>query len=57
MTKYGDLSGYAEDLVEIIRDLDLDGVVFVGHSVSAVIGVLASIKAPELFSKLVLIGP
>ena len=55
--KYRDLASYAEDLVEIVRELKLERVVFVGHSVGAVIGVLASIKAPELFSKLVLIGP
>jgi sigma-B regulation protein RsbQ len=55
--KYGSLDGYAEDIVEICRELNLEDVVFVGHSVSAMIGVLAAIKAPELFDKLVLIGP
>jgi sigma-B regulation protein RsbQ len=56
-TKYSALSGYADDVVEIIRELDLGRVVFVGHSVSAMIGVLASLKAPELFDRLVLVGP
>lgn len=56
-SRYGDLAGYADDLIEIIRELGFAGVVFVGHSVSAMIGVLAAIKAPELFSKLVLVGP
>ena len=55
--KYGSLSGYADDLVEIGEELDLDGAVFVGHSVSAMIGILASLKAPGLFSSLVLVGP
>jgi sigma-B regulation protein RsbQ len=55
--KYESLTGYADDLIEIIRELKLKGVVFVGHSVSAMIGVLASLKAPELFSELVLVGP
>jgi sigma-B regulation protein RsbQ len=55
--KYSTLSGYADDVVEIIRELGLDRVIFVGHSVSAMIGVLASLKAPELFDRLVLIGP
>jgi sigma-B regulation protein RsbQ len=55
--KYADLAGYADDLVEILREQQLTGTVFVGHSVSAMIGVLASIKAPELFSKLILVGP
>lgn len=55
--KYSDLSGYAADLVEIGHALDINGGVYVGHSVSAMIGILASIKAPDLFSELVLIGP
>jgi len=55
--KYASLAGYADDLIEIIRDQDLTRTVFVGHSVSAMIGVLASLKAPELFAKLILVGP
>lgn len=55
--KYGSLSGYVDDLIEIIRDLKLTNTVFVGHSVSCIIGILASIKAPELFDSLVLVGP
>jgi len=55
--KYADLAGYADDLVEIVQELGLTQIVFVGHSVSAMVGVLASLKAPELFSKLILVGP
>ena len=55
--KYSTLSGYADDLVEIARELRLKDAVFIGHSVSAMIGVLASLKAPELFKSLVLVGP
>ncbi|WP_433046872.1 alpha/beta fold hydrolase [Dactylosporangium sp. CS-033363] len=55
--RYSTLSGYAEDLLEVLRALDLRGVVFVGHSVSAMIGLLASIAEPDRFSKLVLVGP
>jgi len=55
--KYGSLRGYASDLVEICRDLELSDVVFVGHSVSAMIGVLALHEAPELFGALVMVGP
>jgi sigma-B regulation protein RsbQ len=55
--KYSTLSGYADDVVEIGRTLGLKDAVFVGHSVSAMIGVLAAIKAPELFESLVLVGP
>jgi sigma-B regulation protein RsbQ len=55
--KYSTLSGYADDVVEIGRELDLKGATFVGHSVSAMIGVLASLKAPEMFKNLVLVGP
>lgn len=55
--KYGQLQGYADDLVEIVRELDRDEVIFVGHSVSAMIGVLASLADPSLFSALILVGP
>jgi sigma-B regulation protein RsbQ len=55
--KYSTLDGYADDVVEIARALQVRGGVFVGHSVSAMVGVLAAKKAPELFDDLVLIGP
>ncbi len=55
--KYSALSGYAEDIVEIGRELSLKDAVFVGHSVSAMIGILASLKAPGMFGQLVLVGP
>ena len=55
--KYSALQGYADDILEIFDELKLDDAIFVGHSVSAVIGILAAIKRPELFDKLVLIGP
>lgn len=56
-TKYGRLDGYAEDVLAICHELDLRNVVFVGHSVSAMIGILAAIKEPDRFDRLVLIGP
>ncbi len=56
-SKYASLDGYADDVVEIARALDVRDGVYVGHSVSAMVGVLAAKKAPELFAKLVLIGP
>jgi len=55
--KYASLEGYAADVVEICRDLGVRHGVFVGHSVSAMIGVLAAKRAPELFDDLVLVGP
>ncbi|MGN9812608.1 alpha/beta fold hydrolase [Micromonospora sp. BQ11] len=55
--RYKDLRGYAEDVLEILAELDLRDVVFVGHSVSAMIGVLAAIAEPDRFSRLVLVGP
>ena len=55
--RYSDLRGYADDVLEICRALDLQDVVFVGHSVSAMIGVLAAGQEPERFSRLVLVGP
>jgi sigma-B regulation protein RsbQ len=55
--KYGSLRGYVDDVLEILDALRLTGVVFVGHSVSAIIGVLAAAERPELFDRLVLVGP
>ena len=55
--KYDSLHGYAQDVVEIGQELALSNAIFVGHSVSAMIGVLASVEAPGLFSDLVLVGP
>ena len=48
--KYDSLHGYANDVLEICRELELHDVVFVGHSVSAIIGVLAATKEPERFA-------
>lgn len=55
--RYSSLEGHADDVLEILRELDLGKAIFVGHSVSAMIGVLAARAAPELFSHLVLVGP
>jgi sigma-B regulation protein RsbQ len=54
---YATLQPYADDLLEVIAALDLHDVVFVGHSVAAMIGVLAAIAAPDRFGHLVLVGP
>jgi len=50
--KYGSLDGYADDVVEIGQELGLKDAIFVGHSVSAMIGAMASITAPRLFDTL-----
>jgi sigma-B regulation protein RsbQ len=55
--RYATLDGYADDVLRICRELELRDVVFVGHSVSAIIGVLAAIREPDRFSRLVLVGP
>ena len=55
--KYSSLSGYAADVLEICDELDLTDVVFVGHSVSAMVGVLAAAREPDRFAQLVLVGP
>ncbi len=55
--RYASLAGYAQDVLDVCAALELTGVVFVGHSVSAMIGVLASIAEPERFDRLVLVAP
>ena len=55
--RYSSLEGYAEDVLDVCHALELRDVIFVGHSVSSVIGVLAANREPELFDRLILVGP
>lgn len=55
--KYQSLQGYVQDLLDIIETLSLQKSIFVGHSISAMIGLLASIQHPDYFKKLIMIGP
>lgn len=55
--RYDSLEGYADDLIEVIDAADARDVVFVAHSVSGMIGALASIRRPDLFSQLIMICP
>ena len=55
--RHGTLAGHATDLIAVLEALKLTGVVFVGHSVGAMIGVMAAVRAPHLFAKMVLLAP
>ena len=55
--RYGTLDGYADDLLDVCRALDLEDVVLVAHSVSSMVGLLAAVREPERFSRLVFVGP
>lgn len=55
--RYASLDGYASDVLDICHALDLHDVIFVGHSVSCMVGVLAANREPELFERLILVGP
>lgn len=55
--KYANLDGYADDILDIIAALGLTNIVFIGHSVSSMIGILAANRSPETFNCLVLVGP
>jgi sigma-B regulation protein RsbQ len=55
--KYDSLHGYADDLLDILESENLDDVVYVGHSVSSMIGVLAANRSGSRFGNLVLVGP
>jgi sigma-B regulation protein RsbQ len=56
-SKYNSLRGYAADVIDIVEELELKKPIFVGHSVSAMIGALAAMERPEMFDKLVMVGP
>lgn len=55
--RYSDLNGYAQDVLEVCEALELEDIIFVGHSVSSMVGIIAAIKQPEIFSSLILVGP
>jgi sigma-B regulation protein RsbQ len=55
--RYASLHGYAQDVFDICHALDLHNVIFVGHSVSSMIGMLACIQESERFSRLIMVGP
>jgi sigma-B regulation protein RsbQ len=55
--RYASLDGYAQDVLDICHELDLEHVIFVGHSVSSMVGVLAANREPDLFERLIMIGP
>jgi sigma-B regulation protein RsbQ len=55
--RYAALEGYAEDVLDVCHALDVRDAVLVGHSVSGMVALLAAIREPERFSRLVLIGP
>ncbi|KAJ6968235.1 strigolactone esterase D14-like [Populus alba x Populus x berolinensis] len=54
--KYSSFKGYASDMVNLLDELRVNETILVGHSMSAMIGCIASIKRPELFRHLVLLG-
>ncbi|MBM7579350.1 alpha/beta fold hydrolase [Jeotgalibacillus terrae] len=54
--RYQSLEGYAEDLIEVCDDLKLTNVIFIGHSVSGMIGTIAAGKKPELFRQMIMIA-
>jgi sigma-B regulation protein RsbQ len=55
--RYATLNGYASDVLDVCHALELQDVIFVGHSVSSMVGVLAANREPGLFERLILIGP
>ena len=55
--RYGSLEGYAQDVLDVIHALDLRDVIFVGHSVSSMVGVIAANREPDRFAQLIMVGP
>jgi sigma-B regulation protein RsbQ len=55
--KYSTLQGYADDVLEIVQEFGKGPAIFVGHSVSAMIGLLANLKKPDAFAAQIMIGP
>ena len=55
--RYSSLQGYAQDVLDICEELQLDDIIFVGHSVSSMIGLLAAVEKPQYFSNIIMVGP
>ena len=55
--RYGTLDGYAQDVLDVCHALDISDAIYVGHSVSSIVGILAAIREPQRFQRLILIGP
>ncbi len=55
--KYDSLKGHAKDVLEICQELSLDKPIFIGHSVSSMIGLHAGIQSPGYFDKIIMVGP
>ncbi|MGB8191754.1 MAG: alpha/beta hydrolase [Chitinophagaceae bacterium] len=57
LERYSTLHGYAQDVLDICEELELTDVIFVGHSVSSMIGLLAALERPKYFSHIIMVGP
>ncbi len=55
--QYSSLDGYAQDILDVCTELKLENVIFIGHSISCMIGLLAAVDQPNLFSSMIFIGP
>jgi sigma-B regulation protein RsbQ len=55
--RYSSLEGYAQDILEVVEALALKDVIVIGHSVSGILGAIAAIRQPEMFNKLIMVGP
>lgn len=55
--RYSSLYGYVQDLLELIEYYSLSNIIFIGHSISSMIGMLAAIQRPDYFKRLIMIGP
>jgi sigma-B regulation protein RsbQ len=55
--RYATLQGYAQDVLDICEELQLRNTIFVGHSVSSMIGLLAAVTEPKYFERMIMVGP
>lgn len=56
VSRYSTLHGYADDLLSILLDLEINSCIYVGHSVAGMVGCLASLERPEIFSKIIMVS-
>ncbi|MDB5686747.1 MAG: alpha/beta hydrolase [Rhizorhabdus sp.] len=54
--RHGSMFGFADDLLEILDDLGIEDCIYIGHSMSGMIGAAAASARPEPFRRLIMIG-
>lgn len=54
--RHRSIYGFADDLIDILDELSIRNCLYIGHSVSGMVGGIAALTRPDLFRKMTMIG-